>query len=144
MNTQSIFLCPRVMDHRRTPPEFDSVVCMCANAGVHAAVHTWRPEVSAGCFFQSLSTLFFLETGFLQGTWSSPFPFRFFYIYLFLFYVLACFACLSVCEPCTCSTHSGQKRASDPLELELQELESHPVGAGNENFRLAKASALLC
>lgn len=31
-----------------------------------------------------------------------------------------------VCEPCACSTHDGQKRALDPLGLELQMGWKHP------------------
>lgn len=42
-------------------------------------------------------------------------------VLLFLFYVH------DSCAPHVCSTHKGQKRASDTLELELQTA----VGAGN-------------
>lgn len=41
--------------------------------------------------------------------------------------------CLYVCKCTTCKsgTCKGQKRASDPVELELQTVSSHHVGAGN-------------
>jgi len=32
--------------------------------------------------------------------------------------------------PCACSTHGGYKKALDTLELELQVVVSHHVGAG--------------
>jgi hypothetical protein len=41
------------------------------------------------------------------------------------------FICLHVCAACVCSTYRGQKRALDPLELELQMVVSHHVCAGN-------------
>ena len=39
-----------------------------------------------------------------------------------------------------CSAHGGHKRASDPLELALQEGVSHCVGAGNQTQGLYKGS----
>ena len=49
-----------------------------------------------------------------------------------------CFVCMHICVPhvCLCATHmagslGGQKRALDPLELELQMVVSSQVGAGN-------------
>lgn len=33
-----------------------------------------------------------------------------------------------VCALCECSAHIGQKRALDPVVLELQRVVSHPVG----------------
>ena len=38
--------------------------------------------------------------------------------------------CMSV--PSECSTHEGQKMTSDSLQLELQAVVSHHVGAGNQ------------
>lgn len=32
---------------------------------------------------------------------------------------------------CACSVHKGQKKALDPLELKLQTVVNHHVGAGN-------------
>lgn len=46
--------------------------------------------------------------------------------YLFLLY-----ACMLACVFHVHSAHGGQKGAPDPLELELQTLVSHPMGAGN-------------
>ena len=37
-----------------------------------------------------------------------------------------------ICAPCVCNAYRGQKRASDPLKLELQTVLSHNVGAGNQ------------
>lgn len=56
---------------------------------------------------------------------------------IFIFYV--CVMCIlpawmSV-HPCII-THEGQTRASDSLELELQMVESHRVGAGNQSWDL--------
>ena len=59
-------------------------------------------------------------------------------MYLFLFYLYECLpACMSVhcvCVPgmCVPGAHRGQKRASDPLELELWMVISNDVGAGNQ------------
>lgn len=41
------------------------------------------------------------------------------------------FTCMNVCEPHTCHVHGGQKRASDPPELELEMATSHHLGAVN-------------
>lgn len=49
--------------------------------------------------------------------------FRKYKIYLYL-YVRVCI-CVSVCEV-SASAHGGQKRTSDPLEMELQANVSHP------------------
>ena len=38
----------------------------------------------------------------------------------------------------------GQKRALDPLELELKMAMSYHVGAGNQTWVLCKGSALTC
>jgi hypothetical protein len=48
--------------------------------------------------------------------------------------------CLSVCAAYVYSTHGGQKRASDPLELELQTIVNHTVDAGNLTQVLSKNS----
>lgn len=40
-------------------------------------------------------------------------------------------ACLHTIRICTCSARSGQKGASDPLELELQAVVSYWMGVGN-------------
>lgn len=53
---------------------------------------------------------------------------------LFLFYVLECFAGMYAYAPYTCSAHRDQKRAIDPLELELRDNGfSLHAGAGNLN-----------
>ena len=41
---------------------------------------------------------------------------------------------------CACSAHNGQKRASDPLELELQTVVARCEGAGNQAQVLCKSS----
>lgn len=50
-------------------------------------------------------------------------------------YVCECFV-MYVCESCTflVSLPRGQKRASEPLELELQVVVSHPVGVGKQTL----------
>ena len=48
--------------------------------------------------------------------------------FYFMFYVCECLACMHVYVPHVCSAHRGQKRALDPLELELQEVVSYHVG----------------
>jgi hypothetical protein len=52
-------------------------------------------------------------------------------MYLFYFYCTCVYVCVSECI-CTnvCSVSGGRKRASDPLELELQVAVSC-VGSGN-------------
>jgi hypothetical protein len=49
-------------------------------------------------------------------------------VFLLLIFKCMCFACfcVSVCHVCT-GAHRGQKRPSNPLELGLQALVSHPV-----------------
>ena len=48
-----------------------------------------------------------------------------------MFYVYECIACMYVRTPVSCSAY-GQKRASDPLELELWMVVSRHMGAGNQ------------
>lgn len=43
-----------------------------------------------------------------------------------------CLACMTIREAHACSAHEGEKRASDPLKLELQMVVSHLVGVGIE------------
>lgn len=45
-----------------------------------------------------------------------------------------CVFCLHVylCNICVPGTHKGQQKASDLLELELQTIMSHYVGAGSQ------------
>lgn len=42
-----------------------------------------------------------------------------------------CFACMYVCVQCTSMISRGQKRESNALELELQLVVNHHVGAKN-------------
>jgi hypothetical protein len=51
----------------------------------------------------------------------------------FLFYYMWMVFCLHVClcTMCVPCAHKGQKRASDPLELDFQTVVSHHMGAGN-------------
>ena len=53
-----------------------------------------------------------------------------FVLFLILFYVYECDACMYISVPVSCSAHGGQKRVSDPPELELLTVISHHVGAG--------------
>ena len=50
---------------------------------------------------------------------------------LIYFTVYGYFAFMCVHVLCECGTSGGQKRALDPLELELQMVVSHHVAAGN-------------
>lgn len=52
-----------------------------------------------------------------------------------LTYLIVCgwvFCLLYVCEPHPCSAKGGQKKATEPLEVEFQTVVSCPVGAGNQ------------
>jgi hypothetical protein len=49
------------------------------------------------------------------------------------------FVYLNVCVMYTCSTGGGQKRASDPPELELCIVRNLHVGAGNQTLVLWKS-----
>ena len=51
--------------------------------------------------------------------------------FILLLCVYECFACMCVCVPRVGSAHGGHKRASDPLELELQMIVSHHGHAGD-------------
>lgn len=53
------------------------------------------------------------------------------------------FACKYVCASPTCSVHGGQKRASAPLEPELQVAVNCYVGAGMECGFSGKAASAL-
>lgn len=67
----------------------------------------------------------------------TPFLFFFFgkrFIYFYFLCMCVLLAQMSV-HPCII-THEGQTRASDSLELELQMVESHRVGAGNQSWDL--------
>lgn len=50
--------------------------------------------------------------------------------------------CLNVClfTKCASGVHGGQKRASDHLDLELQKVVSHDMGAGTRTQVLWKNS----
>ena len=50
---------------------------------------------------------------------------------------------MPVCALHVCSAHGGQKRATDPLELELQMVEPPYVGAGNQTPVSAGATSAL-
>lgn len=50
------------------------------------------------------------------------------------------FAGMYVSVPCVWSAFGGQKRASDPLELKLQMVVRHYVGAGNWTLVHCKSS----
>lgn len=51
-------------------------------------------------------------------------------LFFSLFIYVGVFACMRVCALHVSCDHSGQKRASDPLELDLQMVASY--GVGNE------------
>lgn len=57
---------------------------------------------------------------------------------LFVFYIYGCFACIWVCAPYACSTHQGQKRASDTLGPDLIDV-NLPL-SGNQAWALWKSS----
>ena len=50
---------------------------------------------------------------------------------IFYFMCMAVLSALYVCEPCMSGACEDQKRALDPLELELQIVVSHHVDAGH-------------
>jgi hypothetical protein len=47
-----------------------------------------------------------------------------------------CFACryVCLCTMCVLSFHGGQKRVSNPLELQLQMAVNHRAGAENQTY----------
>lgn len=51
-----------------------------------------------------------------------------------------CFACLYTYSLCACSTHRGQKRVIEPLELDLQIPVSGVGDSGNQALILWKSS----
>ena len=44
--------------------------------------------------------------------------------------------CLHLCTMCISGTHSDQKRTLNGLELEIQKIINHHVGAGNQTWVL--------
>lgn len=60
--------------------------------------------------------------------------FSFFKIFYLLFSVWVFDLHLCLCTMCTmCRVHKGQKQELDSLRLELEQVVSHCVGAGNQN-----------
>jgi hypothetical protein len=53
-----------------------------------------------------------------------------------------CFACMYICTLYAYRVHRDQKRGSDPLELELQMVEGHHVGAGNQTSSSGRTLSL--
>lgn len=51
--------------------------------------------------------------------------------FIYLKIVYGCSACMYVCATHVCSACRGQKRESDPLDLEFQMVVTDHVGAGN-------------
>lgn len=49
------------------------------------------------------------------------------------------FACVYICIPHSCIAYVGQKATLDPLELELEVVVSHHVGAENQTRVLRKS-----
>lgn len=49
------------------------------------------------------------------------------------FYMYGCFACVYICVLSSCSTHRGQKKATDLLEAEFQTSVSCHVDVGNRD-----------
>lgn len=54
--------------------------------------------------------------------------------------VSVCLGCMYICVSCVCLVSEDQRRASDPLDLELHVVVSHYVGAGNQTQVLCKSS----
>lgn len=50
---------------------------------------------------------------------------------------------MPVYAPCVCSAHGGQKRALDPLELEVPVVESQHVESGNQTLILCQITERL-
>jgi hypothetical protein len=69
--------------------------------------------------------------------------FVFFFKLLFVVIVFLWVCCLHVCLSCVYNTCRVEKRASDPLGLELQVVMSHPVCAGNQKRVLCKSNSAL-
>lgn len=53
-----------------------------------------------------------------------------------------CFACMFICTTCVPGAHGGRKKASDPLEMELQTIVSHHVVLGTKHRSFSRTSAL--
>lgn len=68
-----------------------------------------------------------------------------FFISLTFIFILSIgvFTCMDVCVFCVCSTCAGQKRVSEPMELELQTALSSPVWVlGTEFWSSARAAGV--
>ena len=68
------------------------------------------------------------------------FLFGFQHLFIYLFYVCGCLTCMYVCAPGVCSVHEGQKRVLGLQGSELQVVDSHHVGAGNQIQVFCKSS----
>lgn len=49
---------------------------------------------------------------------------------------------MSICETCVPGAQRGQKKTTDPLQLELQMLVDHSVGAEDQTQVLCRSSSL--
>jgi len=95
-------------------------VCVCACVSIY--LYIFPPE----CF----RTTFMLElllqvAGQLNNKTALYFSVYFFYVHMY-----ECFACVLLCSTCISNTCEGQKRALDPLKLELLMIVSYHEGAG--------------
>lgn len=87
------------------------------------------------CFKVWWTSLLTLWRGIVPPQWSWGFLFWFLRFILFhaygnsaCMYVCKCVCMYTMCVPCACG---GQKKASNPLELNLETVVSHHVAAGN-------------
>ena len=105
---------------------------MCCFLLTHAAESSFI--LSTGLSPTSSCNFFIVKTVFLYLTHEH-------YFILILRVCVFCLRCVSV--PCACSAHGGQKKLLVPLELELQMVVSHYVGAGNGTHVSGRASSAL-
>jgi hypothetical protein len=80
---------PLLLSHESTDVHHLNLTPLCVCA--HQCVHPWRPEVNAGYVFQSLSTLFLLETGSLREPGAHCFLFVSFKCIYFYFMCMGVF-----------------------------------------------------
>lgn len=61
-----------------------------------------------------------------------------------LCYSFCYLTCMNICRPCVWKAVKGQKRTSNPLELQVQPAVSYHVGAGNWELRFTTSAANEC
>lgn len=127
------------------PKHFDNSVLPCTPNPCLPLVHSnpqplGQPGINF-CWRWRRQTKISVPPSTLQGLHGVYKIFLTFKINFPLFYMYRHLVCMNAC-PHVCSTCRGQRMAPDPLELELEMIISHKLGAGNQTVVLWKSTTV--